>query len=64
MFTGFVAIFIFPTVKDGIIIHCYNHIQIAVCDTFEIFNHFLIHCCKFAVNPNGTVFIGLLFFVF
>jgi len=39
MFTGFVAIFIFPTVKDGILSHCKTEKKIFMVSAWLVFGY-------------------------
>ena len=56
---SFVPTVVFYNAKCTFCLNGSVHPQKCSLDTFKIFNHFLMHRCKFAVDPNGTVFICL-----
>ena len=56
---SFVPPIVFHDTKSTFCLDGSVHPQKCSLDTFEIFYHFLMHRCKFAVDPNSTVFICL-----
>ena len=54
---SFIPTVVFYDTKCALCLNGSVHPQKCSLDTFKIFNHFLMHHCKFVVDPNGTVFI-------
>ena len=61
---SFVPAIVFHDIKSTFCLDGSIHPQKCSLDTFEIFYHFLMHRCKFAVDPKQYGFLSVFFTLF